>query len=213
MPEDHLLRPKIREITFDDFPDTLMRIAFAIYYHRYIPMDIGIHLSFSRSFLVALVVTRCLEIFSVVPRILWVTALQFFPHKNLTVISSHLSRIRSSQLLMCLTKSFEMLFDLPKILCSPLLLNFLPAGIMVNSICLVVFIDIPCLCHFKPNDSMCAYARDHQDILLNYLSDSDVLPDMSWFSTIRTFNDCLAKSFSLSILDQSVCFWSFVWKS
>jgi hypothetical protein len=47
MPEDHLLRQKIREITFDDFPDTLMRIAFAIYYHRYIPMDIGIHLSFS----------------------------------------------------------------------------------------------------------------------------------------------------------------------
>jgi hypothetical protein len=45
--EDHLLRQKIREITFDDFPDTLMRIAFAIYYHRYIPMDIGIHLSFS----------------------------------------------------------------------------------------------------------------------------------------------------------------------
>jgi hypothetical protein len=68
--EDHLLRQKFREINFDGFPDSLMRIACAIYYHRYIPMDIGIHLSFSRSFLVALVVTRCLEIFFVVRKIL-----------------------------------------------------------------------------------------------------------------------------------------------
>ena len=70
MPEDHLLRQKILKIPFDDFPDTLVLIAFAIPYHRYIPMDIGIQLSFSRSFLVALVVTRCLEILFVVPRIL-----------------------------------------------------------------------------------------------------------------------------------------------
>jgi hypothetical protein len=58
-------------------------------------------------------------------------------------------------------------------------LGILPACIMVNSICLVVSVDIPCLCHFEPNDSICAYARDHQDILLNYLSGSDVISDMS----------------------------------
>jgi hypothetical protein len=132
--------------------------------------------------------------------------------KPLRLIPHILPRIRSSQLFMCLEKSFEMPFDFSKILCSLLLLKFLPAGIMVNSICLVVFIDIPCLCHFKPNDSMCAYARDYQDILLNYLSDSDVLPDMSWFLTIQFFIDCPPKHFNLSILDQSVCFWSFVWK-
>jgi hypothetical protein len=143
--------------------------------------------------------------------ILWVYCLAgLFRMKTLAVISSHLSRIRSSQLLMCLTKSFECLFDLPKILCSLLLLKFLPACIMVNSILLVVFVGTPWLCHFEPNDAMCANARCHQVILLNCLLDSDVLPDMSWFSTIRAFNDCLAKSFNLSILDQNVCFWSFV---
>jgi hypothetical protein len=68
-----------------------------------------------------------------------------FLMKNLTDNSSHLSRIRSFPLLMCLTKSFEMPFDPPKILCSLLLLKFLPAYIMVNSICLVAFFDIPCL--------------------------------------------------------------------
>jgi hypothetical protein len=78
-----------------------------------------------------------------------------------------------------------------------LLLKFLPARIMVNSICLVVFVDIPCLCHFEPIDSMCAYARSHQVIRLNYLSGSDVLPDMSWFSAIQTFIDCPTKSFQL----------------
>jgi hypothetical protein len=102
-----------------------------------------------------------------------------------------------------------MLFDLPKILCSLLLLKFLPACIMVNSILLVVFGGTPWLCHFEPNDSMCAHARDHQVILLDYFSDSDVLPDMSWFSAIQTIIDCATKSFNLSILDQSVCFWSF----
>jgi hypothetical protein len=110
---------------------------------------------------------------------------------------------------MCLTKSFEMPFNFPKILFSLLPLEFLPACIMVNTICLVVFVGTPWLCHFEPNDSMCAHARDHQVILLNYFSDSDVLPDMSWFSAIQTVIDCPTKSFNLSILDQSVCFWSF----
>jgi hypothetical protein len=103
-----------------------------------------------------------------------------------------------------------MLFDLPKIPYSLLLLGFLSACIMVNSIWLIVFVDLPCPCHFKPMDSMCAYAHDHQVILLNYLSDSDVVPDMSWFSAIQTFIDCPPKHFNLSILDQSVCFWSLV---
>jgi hypothetical protein len=129
-----------------------------------------------------------------------------FRMKTLAVNSSHLSRIRSSQLFMCLAKSFEMPFNPLKILCSLLLLKFWSACIMVNSICQVVFVDLPCPCHFKPMDSMCANARSHQDILLNYLSDSDVLPDMSWFSAIQTVIDCPTKSFNLSILDQSVCF-------
>jgi hypothetical protein len=114
----------------------------------------------------------------------------------------------------CVSQNFfGMLIDLSKILCSLLLLGFLSACIMVNSICLVVFFGTPWLCHFEPNDAMCANARCHQVILLNYFSDSDVLPDMSWFSAIQFFIDCPPKHFNLSILDQSVCFWSFVWKS
>jgi hypothetical protein len=54
---------------------------------------------------VALVITRCLEILSVVLRILWVYCLAvLFRMKTLTVNSSHLSRICSSQLFMCLAK-------------------------------------------------------------------------------------------------------------
>ena len=86
------------------FSETLVLTAFAIHCHRYIPMGICMHLSFSWSFIVALVVTRCLKIFVVVPRILWVYCLAvLFCMKNLMGFFSHLSRIRSSQLFMCLT--------------------------------------------------------------------------------------------------------------
>jgi hypothetical protein len=121
-----------------------------------------------------------------------------FHMKNLTVNSSHLSRIRSSQLFIYSTKFFEMLFDLPKILYSLFLLKFLPACIMVNTICRVVFVDIPCHCHFEPNDSMCVNARNHQLILINYLSGSDVITDMSWFSANQTLINYAPKSIQLT---------------
>jgi hypothetical protein len=88
-----------------------------------------------------------------------------FCMKNLTVNSSHLLRIVHPNCSCASQIFFEVLFDLPKVLYSLLLLKFLSACIMVNSICLVVFVDIPCLCHFEPIDSMCAYARSHQVIL------------------------------------------------
>ena len=190
----------------------LVLITFAIHCHRYIPMDICMHLPFSWSFLVALVVTRCLEIFSIVLRILWVYCLAvLFLVKTLTVISSHLSRIHASQLFMCLTKFFWILFDLSKILCSMLLLKFLPACIMVNSIWLVVFINIPCLSHFEPIDSMCAYAHSHQVILFKI-----IFPAQASFRTwvgswhFKPLLIVQLSVFNLSILDQSACFWSFV---
>ena len=99
---------------------------------------------------------------------------------------------------MCFTKVFKILFNLSKILCSLLFLKFLPAYIMVNSIWLVVLVHIPCLSHFEPIDSICAYTCSHQVILFkNYLSDSEVIPDMSWFSAIQTFIDCPTKCFQL----------------
>ena len=83
MPEDHLLRQKILRISLDIFPETLVLIAFAIHYHRCIPMDIYMHLSFSWSFLVALVVTRCLEIsFDCPENPLSLLSCSFISHEN-----------------------------------------------------------------------------------------------------------------------------------
>ena len=98
---------------------------------------------------------------------------------------------------MCFTKILRNAFRSSENSRSLLLLKFLPACIMVNSICLVVFVDIPCLYHFDPNDSVCAYAHNHQVILINYLSGSDVILDMSWFLAIQTFIDCPTKPFLL----------------
>jgi hypothetical protein len=97
-------------------------------------MDIGIHWSISRSFLVALVVTRCLEIFSVVPKSFEFAALQFFPHENpygyfLTFVEDlffsivHVSR----EILRDAFRSSENPLQL-------IALEILPACIMVNSI-------------------------------------------------------------------------------
>jgi hypothetical protein len=131
-------------------------------------MDICLHLSFSDHYSALLLLQDASKYSSLSRKSLELLPCSSFRMKALTINSSHLSRIHSSQLFMCLEKSFEMPFDFSKILCSLLLLKFLPAGIMVNSICLVVFIDIPCLCHFEPNDAMCANARCHQVLLLNY---------------------------------------------
>ena len=57
---------------------------------------------------------------------------------------------------------------------------------------------------------MCANAHNHLSTLLNYLSGSDVILNMSWFSTKLSVVDCASGIFNWSILDQNVCFWSFV---
>ena len=69
--------------------------------------------------------------------------------------SSHSPGIRHPQLFMCFPKYFEILSDLPRILCNLLLWKFLRTCIMVNSIRLVIFVDIPCHCHFESLDSIC----------------------------------------------------------
>ena len=84
--------------------------------------------------------------------------------------------------------------------------KFLPSCIIVNPICLLVFVGTPWFCPFEPNDSMCAYARDHQVMILNCLFDSDVIPDMSWFPAIQTCIGCPPSLINLPVLDQSICF-------
>src|SRR3990170_75265 len=73
-------------------------------YHRYILVDDYLHLSFSRSFLIALVVTRCLKYSPLCRESFELLPCSFVRMKNLADNSSHLSRIRSSQLFLCFTK-------------------------------------------------------------------------------------------------------------
>jgi hypothetical protein len=110
--------------------------------------------------------------------------------KTLAVNSSHLSRICSSRIVHVLRKNSLEYFrssENPPQLIALGILVCLHYGQFLMIICLCW---PPRLCHFEPNDSMCGNARSHQVITLNYPSGSDVIPDMSWFSTIQTFIDC-----------------------
>ena len=67
------------------------------------------------------------------------TALQFFATWIPLRIISRTYRVSTHpQLFMCFTKFFEIIFDIPKILSSLLLLKFLLACIMVNPISIVI---------------------------------------------------------------------------
>src|SRR3954462_96400 len=84
LPESHLLQMiacctrRFRSYSPMFFRDPVP-IAFAIPYHRYIPMDKYIHLLFLPLFPAALVITRYTENFSLLFREYFVaTALQFF---------------------------------------------------------------------------------------------------------------------------------------
>ena len=63
---------------------------------------------------------------------------------------------------MCFTKVFEILFDLPKILSSLLLLKFLLACIMVNPISLVILLASFVIIILSPLIQYVANARNHQ---------------------------------------------------
>jgi hypothetical protein len=84
---------------------------------------------------------------------------------------------------------------------------------MVNSICLAIFIEIPYDCHSGHIDSTCV--QMHAILgwsFLNYLPAQT--SSRTWVGS-RQFKPVLIVQlslFNLSILDQSVCFWSFVWE-
>ena len=72
------------------------------------PYENCIHLPFIQSFPIDLVITRCPEILSVVPRILWAHCLAVLYHMNPpTDNSSHLSSIRSSTVDSCISQMFS----------------------------------------------------------------------------------------------------------
>ena len=153
------------------FSRDLVPVAFAIPYHRNIPMDKYIHLTFLLLFPVDLVITRYPEILSIDPRISCAYCLAIPCHLNTPMDNSRTCRVSAyPQLFMCFTKVFEILFDLPKILWSLWLLKFLLACIMVNPISLVVLMTFLVIIILSLlTQYVCEYTQSSL-ILINYLS-------------------------------------------
>ena len=114
------------------------------------------------------------------------------------------------QLFLCYTKVFEIPFDIPKILSNLLVWNFLFAFIMINPISIVIILASFVTIIFETVDSICCECSQSSVESWDYLSGSDVMLNMSWFSTKLSVVDCAFGIFNWSILDQNVCFWSFV---
>ena len=176
-----------------------MSVAFAIPYHRNIPMDKYIHLTFLLLFPVDLVITRYPEILSIDPRISCAYCLAIPCHLNTPMDNSRTCRVSAyPQLFMCFTKVFKIIFDLPKILWSLWLLKFLLACIMVNPITLVVLLTFLVIIIFESVDSICL--RIHAIIIDPYK-----LPfrlschsfNWNWFSTSPIVVDCIPNSIQL----------------
>ena len=90
------------------FSRDLMPIAFAIPYHRKIPMDKYLHLSFLLLSTADLVITRYPEILSIDPRISCAYCLAVLCHLNTPKNNfSHLPSIRSSPVVLVFHKSLQ----------------------------------------------------------------------------------------------------------
>ena len=79
------------------------------------------------------------------------TAQQFFATRIPLQINPRTCRVSTHpQLFMCFTMVFELLFDPPKFLSSLLLCNTCLLALWLRSICLAIFISIPCHRRFQP---------------------------------------------------------------
>jgi hypothetical protein len=118
-----------------------------------------------------------------------------------------------SQLFMCFIKYFVLLSDLSIIFWSLLLLEFLLICIMVNPTCLVILMVSFVIIILSPLIQYIANTHNHQLILINYTSGSDVIPDMSWFSVNQTLIDCPSNSIQLThLLIRASASDSLIWK-
>ena len=161
-------------------------------------MDNHVYSPFIQCFPVDLVITRYPEILSVVPRILWAYCLAVLCHLNtLRIILALIEYPLIPQLFMCFTKVFEIPFDLPKILSSLLLLKFLLACIMVNPISLLILLASLVIIILSPLIQFVVKARNPQSDPSIHPSGSDVILNMSWFSTNQIAVDCTPKSIQL----------------
>ena len=105
--DDRLLRQKTSKILYDVLPRTCAH-HFCNSLLPSTPMYSCINLSFIHHFLVALVITRCLELHSDVSRTPFATALKFFAAWiPLRIIPHTYQGFVHPQLIICLTKFFE----------------------------------------------------------------------------------------------------------
>ena len=123
------------------FSRDLVPVAFAIPYHRYIPMDECIHLSFLLLPPVDLVIRRYPKLPSIVPRIPCAYCLAVLCHLNTPTDNfSHLSSIRSSQLIHVFHKGLRNTIRSSENPQQLIALEFLLACIMVNPISIVILL-------------------------------------------------------------------------
>ena len=94
---------------------------------------------------------------------------------------------------MYFTKVFKILFELPKILSSLLLLKFLLACIMFNPISLVILLASLIIIILSLLIQFVVNARNPQSEPRIHLSGSYVILNMSWISTNQFAIDCTPK--------------------
>ena len=137
------------------FTRDLVLVAFAIPYHRNIPMDKYIHLPFLLLFPVGLLITRYPEILSIVPRIFCAYCLAVPCHLNTPTDNfSPLSSIHSSPVVHVFHNGLRnTIQSSKKILSSLLLYNTCLLALWMLSICLAIFVSILRHRHFDPIDS------------------------------------------------------------
>ena len=138
-------------------------------------MDNYLHLPFLRSFPIGLVITRYPEKLVVVSIIPWAYCLAVLvTWIPLRLILAFIEYPLIPQLFMCYTKVFGIPPDIPKILSNLLLWNFLFAFIMNNPISIEILLTFLVIIILSLLTQYVANASNHQLILLNYLSSSDV---------------------------------------
>ena len=98
---------------------------------------------------------------------------------------------------MYFTEDFEILFDLPKILSSLLLLKFLLACIMINLISLVILLASFAIIILNPLIQFVVNARNPQPDPRIHPSGSYAILNISWISTNQTAIDCAPKGIQL----------------
>lgn len=196
------------------FSRDFVPVAFSIPYHRYIPMDKYMHLSFLLLFPVDLIITRYPEIHCIDPRISCAYCLAVICHMNThTDNSSHLPSIRSTPVVRMFHKAFEIRFNLPKNLSNLLLWNFLLAFIMINPISLVILLASFVIINLVNWFNMLRMLAILNQTLEFVLPASDVTPDMSWLSVNQTLIGCRSMTIELIyLLIRASASGSTIWK-